>query len=133
MLEQKLNQHTLGNPQVFKGLGHGGIGVDKRGQDLRFHQVEIQEMLGQVTPGFFLPEQGRSQLLGLQDSSFNYTLRQVHVRVTFMNLTITSFSRLNRTRITAVAGLGPRKGMAAAAEKGIVCTSGQNRAAPGSI
>ena len=73
MLEQKLNQQTFGQAQVFKSLGHGGIGVDKRGQDLRFHQVEIQEMLGQVTAGFFLPEQGRSQLFGLQNSGFNYS------------------------------------------------------------
>ena len=100
MLEQKLDQQTFGQAQVFKSLGHGGIGVDKRGQDLRFHQVEIQEMLGQVTAGFFLPEQGRSQLFGFQDSGFNYALRQVHVRLTLMNFTIIGFPRLNWTRIT---------------------------------
>ena len=79
LLEQELDQQPFGHPQVLKSLRHGGIGVDKLGQDLGFHQVEIQEMFGQVTAGFFLPEQGRSQLFGFQDSGFNYALRQVHV------------------------------------------------------
>jgi len=56
--------------------------VDKRGQHLRFHQVEIQEMLGQETAGFFLPEQGRSHLFGLQNPGFNNALGQVHCRTT---------------------------------------------------
>ncbi len=53
--------------------------MNKLGQHLGFHQVEIQEVFGQVTAKFFLPEQGRSQLFGFQDSGFNEALRQVHV------------------------------------------------------
>ncbi len=60
MLEQELDQKTFGQAQVLESLRHGGKGVDKLGQYLRFHQFKIQEMFSQETAGFFLPEQGRS-------------------------------------------------------------------------
>ena len=130
MLEQELDQQTFGQAQVLKSLRHGGIGVDKLGQDLRFHQVEIQEMFGQVTAGFFLPEQGRSQLFGFQDSGFNEALRQVHVSLTSTIFIQSSLfqSELNPNH-RQLPGLGPGKEEAASGQERMGCTSGQTGSA----
>ena len=78
MLEEQLQQQVLGESGLLQGLGNRGIGINKVVQDLRLHQLQIQEMFGQKTPVFLLTIQGRGQLFNGKDPGLEEALRQVH-------------------------------------------------------
>ena len=47
-------------------------------QDLRLHQLQVQEMFGQKAPVFLLTMEGRGQLFNSEDPGLEEALRQIH-------------------------------------------------------